>query len=55
MYAAKALITGEIERQRRETSSPPGSLESSQWAADKSVLLGDPFKFNAENIDQFDF
>ena len=53
-FAAKALITGAIEGNEWDKFTA-GKLGEFTVAADKSVLLGDPFKFNAENIDQFDF
>ncbi len=53
-YATKALIAGEISGNAGDTFTA-GKLGEFTVDADKSVLLGDPFKFNAENIDEFDF
>ena len=40
---------------RRATPSTAGDLGDFTVGADGVVLLGDPFKFNADNIDDFDF
>ncbi len=53
-YASKALITGEITGAEGDTFTA-GKLGEYTVGADKSVLLGEPFKFNKENIAQFDF
>jgi rhamnose transport system substrate-binding protein len=53
-YATKALITGEIKGEEGEKFTA-GKLGEFTVGPDKTVLLGDPFKFNAENIDEFQF
>lgn len=53
-FAAKAVITGEIEGNEGDKFTA-GKLGEKTVGADKTVLLGDPFKFNKDNIDQFDF
>ena len=53
-YAAKSVITGEIKGNEGDKFTA-GKLGEYTVSADKSVVLGDPFKFNKENIDQFDF
>ena len=53
-YAAKALVDGDITGKEGDTFTPATSA-SSRSGADGAVLLGDPFKFNADNIDQFNF
>jgi rhamnose transport system substrate-binding protein len=53
-YAAKSVITGEIKGNEGDKFTA-GKLGEYTVGADKSVVLGDPFKFNKENIDQFDF
>ncbi len=53
-YAAKALVDGDITGEPGDTFTA-GDLGSYTVADDGSVLLGDPFVFNAENIDDFDF
>ncbi len=53
-YATKALITGEITGAEGDTFTA-GKLGDFTVSADKSILLGEPFKFNKENIGEFDF
>ena len=53
-FAAQALITGEITGEEGDTFKA-GRLGSFTVGADHSILLGDPFVFNAENIGDFDF
>jgi len=53
-YGAKAVITGEIKGNEGDKFTA-GKLGEYTVGADKTVVLGDPFKFNKENIDQFDF
>ena len=53
-YAAKALIDGTITGKEGD-SFKAGSLGTFKVGADGTVLLGDPFKYNAGNIDQFNF
>ncbi len=53
-YAAKALVDGDIKGEEGDTFKA-GKLGEFEVGADTTVLLGDPFGFNAENIDDFDF
>lgn len=53
-FAAKALIEGEITGEEGD-SFDAGKLGSYDVGADGTVLLGDPFVFDAENIGDFDF
>ncbi|MDN4471731.1 rhamnose ABC transporter substrate-binding protein [Demequina zhanjiangensis] len=53
-YAAKALIEGEITGAEGD-SFDAGTLGSYTVGADGVVLLGDPYRFNADNIGDFDF
>lgn len=53
-YAAKALIEGEITGEEGD-SFEAGKLGDYEVGADATVLLGDPFVFDAENIGDFDF
>ncbi|UOQ60457.1 rhamnose ABC transporter substrate-binding protein [Leucobacter rhizosphaerae] len=53
-YAANALVSGEIEGAEGDTFEA-GDLGEFTVGADGVVLLGDPFRFNAENIGDFDF
>ncbi len=53
-WAAQALITGEIAGDEGD-SFEAGKLGSYEVGADGTVLLGDPFVFNADNIADFDF
>ena len=53
-YAAKALIDGTITGAKGDTFTA-GRLGSFTVGDDSTVLLGDPYKFNADNIDNFNF
>jgi rhamnose transport system substrate-binding protein len=53
-YAANALIAGEISGEEGDTFEA-GELGEYTVEADGTVLLGDPFVFDADNIDDFDF
>lgn len=53
-FAAQALITGEITGEEGD-SFEAGKLGSFEVGEDATVLLGDPFVFDAENIGDFDF
>lgn len=53
-YAADALVKGEITGKEGDTFKA-GTLGDYTVGANGQVLLGDPFKFNADNIDQFNF
>ncbi|MDR0848979.1 MAG: rhamnose ABC transporter substrate-binding protein [Propionibacteriaceae bacterium] len=53
-YAAKALIDGTITGAEGDKFEA-GKLGSYTVGADKTVLLGDPYKFNKGNIGDFDF
>jgi rhamnose transport system substrate-binding protein len=53
-FAAHALVTGEITGAEGDTFEA-GRLGSYEVGPDASVLLGDPFVFDAANIDDFDF
>ena len=53
-YAAKALVDGDITGAEGDTFEA-GELGSYTVGADGAVLLGEPFVYNAENIDDFDF
>jgi len=53
-YATKALIEGEITGEEGDTFEA-GKLGDYEVGADATVLLGDPFVFDAENIGDFDF
>ncbi|WP_062385592.1 rhamnose ABC transporter substrate-binding protein [Demequina iriomotensis] len=53
-YAAKALVEGEITGAEGD-SFEAGDLGSYDVGADGTVLLGDPYRFNADNIGDFDF
>jgi rhamnose transport system substrate-binding protein len=53
-YAGAALVSGEITGAEGDTFSA-GRLGDYTVGANGSVLLGLPFIFNAENIDQFDY
>ncbi|UMG94487.1 rhamnose ABC transporter substrate-binding protein [Nocardioides sp. TF02-7] len=52
-WTAKALVDGDIEGEG--DSFEAGRLGEYTVGADNTVLLGDPFVFNADNIDDFDF
>ena len=53
-YTAKALADGDITGEEGDTFEA-GDLGEYTVGADGVVLLGDPFRFNAENIGDFDF
>ena len=53
-YAAVELASGKINGSQGQTFSA-GKLGSFTIGADKTVLLGPPFTFNASNINQFNF
>jgi rhamnose transport system substrate-binding protein len=53
-FAAKALIEGEITGEEGDTFEA-GRLGEYTVGADNTVLLGDPFTFNVDNIGDFDF
>jgi rhamnose transport system substrate-binding protein len=53
-YAADALVSGEIKGDEGDTFKA-GDLGEFTVGADGTVLLGDPFRFNADNIDDFNF
>src|SRR6478735_4707257 len=53
-YAAKALIDGDITGAEGDTFTA-GDLGDYTVGPDSVVLLGDPFKFNKDNIGDFDF
>ena len=53
-YGTKALIEGTITGKEGDKFTA-GKLGDYTVGADKTVLLGDPYKFNADNIDNFNF
>jgi rhamnose transport system substrate-binding protein len=53
-YAADALVNGDIKGDEGDTFKA-GKLGTFTVGADHTVLLGDPFRFNKDNIDQFKF
>ena len=53
-YAAAALVNGDITGKEGDTFSA-GDLGDFTVGPDATVLLGDPFKFNKDNIGDFDF
>ncbi len=53
-YAAKALVDGTITGEEGD-SFEAGELGSFDVGADGIVLLGDPYRFNKDNIGDFDF
>jgi rhamnose transport system ATP-binding protein len=53
-YATKSLITGEIKGSEGDKFTA-GKLGEYTVGADNTVVLGDPYKFNKDNIDQFKF
>lgn len=53
-FAAQALVDGDISGEEGDTFEA-GDLGEFTVGADGVVLLGDPFVFNADNIDDFDF
>lgn len=53
-YAAAALVQGKITGAEGDKFTA-GDLGEFTVGADKTVLLGEPYKFNADNIDNFNF
>ncbi len=53
-FAAKALVDGDIKGDEGDTFTA-GDLGEFTVDADGTVLLGEPYRFNAENIGDFDF
>ena len=53
-FAAQALVAGDITGVEGD-SFEAGDLGEFEVGADGTVLLGDPFEFNADNIGDFDF
>ncbi|KRC53002.1 MULTISPECIES: rhamnose ABC transporter substrate-binding protein [unclassified Nocardioides] len=53
-YATKALVDGDITGAEGDKFTA-GDLGEFTVGENGSVLLGDPYRFNAENIDDFDF
>ncbi len=53
-FATQALITGEITGEEGD-SFEAGKLGSYEVGADATVLLGEPYVFDADNIGDFDF
>ena len=53
-FAAKALVDGDITGKEGD-SFKAGKLGDFTVEKDATVLLGDPFKFNKDNIGDFDF
>jgi rhamnose transport system substrate-binding protein len=53
-YAAKALVDGTIKGNEGDTFKA-GKLGEYKVGADHTVLLGDPYVFDAKNISQFNF
>ncbi len=53
-YAAVALAKGDITGKEGDTFTA-GDLGDFTVGPDATVLLGDPFRFNKDNIDDFDF
>ncbi|KQO96624.1 rhamnose ABC transporter substrate-binding protein [Leifsonia sp. Leaf264] len=53
-FAAKALIEGDITGKEGD-SFTAGDLGDFKVGADGTVLLGEPYKFNKDNIGDFDF
>jgi rhamnose transport system substrate-binding protein len=53
-YAAKALVAGDIKGKQGDTFTA-GKLGKYTVGKDNTVLLGDPFVFDAKNIDKFNF
>jgi len=54
MGSTSVLISGEITGKEGDTFTA-GKLGKYTVGADSTVLLGDPYVFNKDNIDQFDF
>jgi rhamnose transport system substrate-binding protein len=52
-FAAKALVDGDIEGEGDTFEA--GDLGEYTVGPDNTVLLGEPFRFNADNIGDFDF
>ena len=53
-YAAKALVDGDITGKEGDTFKA-GKLGEFTVGKDATVLLGDPYQFNKENIAKFNF
>jgi rhamnose transport system substrate-binding protein len=53
-YAAKALVDGDITGAEGDAFTA-GDLGEFTVGADATVLLGDPYRFNSDNIGDFDF
>jgi rhamnose transport system substrate-binding protein len=53
-YAAKALVDGDITGEEGDTFTA-GDLGDFEVGADATVLLGEPYRFNKDNIGDFDF
>ncbi len=53
-YAANALVTGETDGSEGSTFEA-GDLGEYTVGADGEVVLGEPFVFDADNIEEFDF
>ena len=53
-FASKAITTGEIKGEEGD-KFVAGRLGEYTVGADKTVVLGDPVRFNKNNIDQFQF
>ena len=53
-YAAKALVDGDITGEEGDTFEA-GELGEFEVGADATVLLGEPFRFNKDNIADFNF
>lgn len=53
-FAAKALVDGDITGEEGD-SFEAGDLGSFEVGADGTVLLGEPYRFNKDNIGDFDF
>jgi rhamnose transport system substrate-binding protein len=54
VQAAAALVNGDIEGKEGDTFTTE-RLGEYTVGADGVILLGEPFRFNADNIDDFDF
>ena len=53
-FAAKALVDGDITGEEGD-SFAAGDLGNFEVGADGTVLLGEPYRFNKDNIGDFDF
>jgi rhamnose transport system substrate-binding protein len=53
-WAAKALVDGDITGEEGDTFTA-GDLGDFEVGADATVLLGEPFRFNKDNIGDFNF